>query len=552
MGLRSSNNAMSLRNISQGIQRHKVALLLITLSCWYFALTIPYLGDFPPLEWAQAGIMAPAHKLAESDVYGNDLFAGFHKTETLNYEYMPLYPLVVALSFKVFGTGVFQARLVSVVLGLITLLLTFRLGQQLYDSSIGVIAAAMLCLLRLGNDQIPEDIVYASGIPLADIARVIRYDIAVPVFVLAACICFCTAEMRRSRLLFLLTGGLVGLGILSHVYAAFILVVFCVILILRHKGKFVRRPYVYLIGLGCALTLLPWLAYVAQDLEAYSGQMLRHESRFELLNLGFYWSNLRREPFRYARWIVDSAGALHLFPRVGIWLLVLGVFIANVALVRRMREQRLSDQFALIALPVLALLLAALVDLKRYPYVVLVLPFLALQFGIGYSTLWAWASRQSIVLRGLIGVFAAAAVIEGVLGMNTSLQHAHATTPYVYVSQQLQRAVPAGSKVLLSQPYWLALADRDSRSINLVFVMSDPHYRIKPQLTMEQLIRQFAPNYIVVEDGFLNLPADSSTPKARAQWHRLAAYINNNCPKVVATIQTPEYGTTRAYECNGK
>src|SRR5215208_5379311 len=109
--------------------QRQVAIVLAALIGWYGLATLPYLGDFPLLEWAQMGIAAPAYKLAMQGIYGNDLFAGFYRTEAYNYEYMPLYPLLVALSFKILGLGVWQARLVSVLCGLATILLTFWLGR---------------------------------------------------------------------------------------------------------------------------------------------------------------------------------------------------------------------------------------------------------------------------------------------------------------------------------------------------------------------------------------------------------------------------------------
>src|SRR5437867_12626523 len=123
------------------LRQRQVAILLVLLIGWYSLATLPYLGDFPLLEWAQMGIAAPAYKLATQGVYGNDLFSGFYRTETYNYEYMPLYPLLVALSFKILGLGVWQARIVSVLCGLATLVLTFWLGRQLYDSTVGLVAA---------------------------------------------------------------------------------------------------------------------------------------------------------------------------------------------------------------------------------------------------------------------------------------------------------------------------------------------------------------------------------------------------------------------------
>jgi hypothetical protein len=315
-----------------------------------------------------------------------------------------------------------------------------------------------------------------------------------------------------------------------------------------------RRSAIYLIALGWLTALLPWLIYILQDTTAFFGQMLRHESRFDFLNPAFYSNNVMREPSRYLRWIGGSIRHPILFPRVGIWLLVVGVAAANALLLKRIRAQRqLSDRLLFTALPVLALGLAMFVDLKRYPYVVLILPFLALQLGLVVVTAWRWAAKRSMsarrLIQGVIGLVLVAAIIEGGVGVAGSIRQAHATTPYDQVTQEITRAIPSRSRLLISQTYWLGLADFDVRSINLAFVLSDPRYRHTHQLTMEQAIQQIDPDYIVVEDYFLKLPAGSTTPRVMAQWQALMAYMGNHCADIVTTVPTQDYGIIRVYRC---
>jgi 4-amino-4-deoxy-L-arabinose transferase-like glycosyltransferase len=527
------------------LRQRQVAILLVLLIGWYSLATLPYLGDFPLLEWAQMGIAAPAYKLATQGVYGNDLFSGFYRTETYNYEYMPLYPLLVALSFKILGLGVWQARIVSVLCGLATLVLTFWLGRQLYDSTVGLVAAAALCCLRLSLDPL------ASGIPLLDIARVLRYDILVPVWVLASCICFSWAYTYNSWRGYLGAGLLAGFATLSHIYGAFILPVLAIALLWQQGRRALRTAPLYLLAAGWLLAILPWAIYVLQDLADYRGQMLRHESRFDLLNPGFYWNNLANEHYRYASWIGGSLRHPVLWPRAGIWLLVVGVLAANVLLLARLRRRQcLSDQLLLVALPVLGLLLALLLDYKRYPYTVLVLPFLALQVAFAIVVVWRWAGQRATYARLALGVLLVASLLEGGVGIVHSLQIARSTTPYLQVTQAITRSIPLGSRILASQPYWLGLARYDVRSINLAFVLSDPHYQLPRTLSMEQVIEQIDPEYVVVEDEFLTTYAQdpSRNPWAVAQWRMFGEYLGRHCAGV-DTIADSGYGKITVYRC---
>jgi 4-amino-4-deoxy-L-arabinose transferase-like glycosyltransferase len=53
----------------------------------------------------------------------------------------PLYSAVLAADFRMFGPGIVQARWLSVVLGLLTVVLTARLGTRLGDRRVGIFAA---------------------------------------------------------------------------------------------------------------------------------------------------------------------------------------------------------------------------------------------------------------------------------------------------------------------------------------------------------------------------------------------------------------------------
>lgn len=95
------------------------------------------------------------------------------------------------LLFRLAGVGAWQVRLTVVLLGAATLLLTWRLGRRLGGPALGVLAAWLLVGLRVAIE--PQ----ASGVPLLDLARIVRYDIAVPPLVLLALLCFRCARRRR-------------------------------------------------------------------------------------------------------------------------------------------------------------------------------------------------------------------------------------------------------------------------------------------------------------------------------------------------------------------
>lgn len=545
--------------LAHWLRRHAAALVLLGLVGWYLLATVPHLADYPVMEWAQMRIITPAYKLATTGTYGNDLLTGFYNAENRYYEYMPLYPLQVALAFGLLGPGLWQARAVSVLGGLLTVLLTYALGRRLQGSSVGLLAAAALVLLRLAV-PVPGELerigieLSGSGLPLLDLARVVRFDIWVPVWVLAASLCFFWAHTaHRSPVGYALTGFLAGLATLTHVYGAFILVVLALVLLCSEGWPVLRQPPLYLLAGGFLLAVLPWALYVLGDFAAYQGQMAKHGSLSDLLRPAFYLDNLYREPWRYLAWIGGSFRRPVLWPRLGIYLLAAGVGLALTALWRRVRaERRPPEVFLLIAWPVLALLLAVLIHYKRYYYVLLLLPFLTLQLALAVRLLWRQTRwRPAVVRAALAGVLALAAV-EGVYGVAQSWQAARATTPYAVLSGQLQAAIPPGARVLLAEPYWLGLADHHARSIQLAFLLSDEYYFDNPP-AMGAVLLRLDPDYVVTEERLLDIygrDPDATSDNA-ADWRELDAYLRQHCPVVAADIVTPDYGEVKVYACGG-
>lgn len=515
----------------------RARLALAALVLWYGAVTLPWLDRFPLLEAAQNGIAAPAWKLATTGVYGNDLYAGFHRAEELNYEYMPLFPLAVAGSFRLLGLGVVSARLVPVLAGLAVLLLTARLGRRVGGDAAGVGAAAALSLLSLGLFS------ESTGLPLLDLARVLRYDILVPLFVVAACLALLRGLDAGALGWIGGAGALLGLATLSHVYGAFALpLLAAVVLSLREERL---RRLLALAG-GFFAALVPWLFYVTRDLAAFRGQMTRHEERLRLLEPAFYLHNLLRERLRYHQWIHDDAGRLVLLPRPGLWLAVLAVGAGTWWLWRRRGERRPGETLLLLSLPALGLQMALLLSFKRYPYVLLVLPFVALHVGL-------FAARHG--RRIAVALLVVAAGVEGVLGAVRGLGAARRASPYTEVCARIDRLVPPGATILGMQEYWLGLAPHRYRALDLAFKLSDPRSRIEPPLSFEEAVARIAPGAIVFPEEILKAATSPEgrreRPAAARYFDLLSAYLASGKASLAGTVADPSYGTILVYRVGG-
>lgn len=540
-----------MRPLREGNTLYTLAMLL--LMGWYLLATLPYLADYPIVEAAQTGIAAPAYKLASQGVYGNDLYRGLYHSEAVNYEYMPLYPLAVALSFRPLGLGVWQARLVSIFCGLFVICLTYALGRRLFHPRLGIIGAAVLVLLAITVPRLNTGDIYPGAIPLLDIARVLRYDIMAPVWVLSACLAFWQAYRQERHWMFGLAGLFVGLATLSHIYGSFILAVLIPFLAWQCGRRILRQPAVYWLLGGWLLALIPWFIYIAQDPVAFQGQQLRHETRFNLLSPAFYLSNLRWEPWRY----VEFLGGFRrptLFPRAGIWLAGLTLVGANFYLWRQIRDHdNAAARFLFLTLPVLALMLGLLISYKRFTYIALWLPFFALQVGLGIEVLWSAARKRGrIWMLGLILLIAAAA-FEGVWETAANLQAAARTPRYQDVMAPAREVMPPDTEVLAHHDYWLALTEYDVRALDLAFSLSDPMFGLTATSNLPETLLALNAAYVIVPEQLLHSyresPESLPGPKQIGQWRDLDHHLQEHCTLAAGGEPSSDYGQVLVFDC---
>ncbi len=179
-------------------------------------------------------------------------------------------------------------------------------------------------------------------------------------------------------------------------------------------------------GLGCALVWLPYLGYVASDLDAWRAQTALYAPRFELLNPAWYASNLLHEPQRY------HPGALLGAWRPGVWAALLALPLSLGALARRAwRGDRAARAIVLPAL-LFPLLFALLIFLKLSNYLVMQWPLWALAVAWGGVALWRrvgraryarWARAGLLLLLLAVGA-------EGGARIVAMQARAASTTPY--------------------------------------------------------------------------------------------------------------------------
>jgi predicted PurR-regulated permease PerM len=152
--------------------------------------------------------------------------------------------------------------------------------------------------------------------------------------------------------------------------------------------------------------------------------------------------------------------------------MVLTVVTANTSLWRRRHEA--NGRFLLLSLPILALLLALLISFKRYTYIILPLPFLALQIAYGLEVLVKWVGDNGRLWQWALALLLVFAFAEGMGLTIKNLQAARAATSYTDLTNEIRGYLPPQSKEANPKPSRSATGTRPGRSRSRWVIRSDP------------------------------------------------------------------------------
>jgi 4-amino-4-deoxy-L-arabinose transferase-like glycosyltransferase len=487
---------------------------------------------------------SPAYKLATEGVYGSDMFAGFFGMEQHYYGFMPLYPLMLAGAFRLWGAGLFQARLVSLVLALLILSLTFALGRKLFGARVGAIAVLILVFARLAQTSYN----HLTGIPLLDQARIVRYDIAVPVFGLASLYTWLTARENQRASRYMLAGALTGLAGVSHLYGAFWLPALLLLTVIVTPARSTPRSTLHALlslVLGFVLSWLLWLAYISTDIADYVNQNRNYADRFDLLNPGFYLHNLATEVQRYSL-NVRSAGMSALL-WLGTWAGVVGVLVALLALARRAWRGDRSARVVVVALATIEALFALLLVFKTPSYALTLWPLVAIAGGWGALRLWQLPGWRAVVMIATLVV-----LTEGGWRIAGMIAAGPTTTPYEVYLDRVAEHIPPGARVLGLQNYWLGLRQTDYRALILPFILSDSRYTPNPA-PVDQTLAALEPDVILIDarmDAYLDEIALPNHPD-HGKWVAFWGFMERRGARLAAQVEDDSYGPMRVYWLDG-
>lgn len=504
----------------------------------YLIVSLRHLQVTPKVYEDEPWQASAGWKLATQGVFGSDMFSGFYGMESHVYAFMPLHPMLLAATYRLIGLGLFQTRLEPVMLGLLLIALTYALGRRLFDASVGLLAVALMLLVRF-TTLTPSQ---PTGILLLDIARIARYDMLAAVLGLASLHVYLTASRRSDWRYHAVAGLLASLAAFAHLYGGFWLIALAALTIWNRAGW--RALLALLIGFA-----LPWplyLAYLSTDPADWLGQVRDYAPRFDLLNPAWYLGNLRDEYLRYSPGL--GSPGWHYLLRPGFWIVAMAVPASGLALMRRAGGRGDHAARVLVApLFVFPALFALLIHLKLINYLIAVLPLGALAMAWGGVALWRRGEplRRGQWLRAALAVVALCLLVEGAGRVAALEATAATTTPYRDFIGRVRASIPPGSRVLGLHHYWLGLHDLDYRSWFVPILQSDPNYS-QPPRPIEAALDAIAPDVILIDPRLREYLQSPGAPSARGvlEWMERRSY------ELAATIDDATYGLMEIYRRN--
>ena len=401
------------------------------------------------------------------------------------FQHDPLYKgglqgLSTAISFRLFGFGLFQGRAVSLVWGGLLLWFTFLAGRRLYGPAAGAIA--VLCL--------------AVSQPFLVSSHIVRPDVVVAALVMAAMYCALRGLQEGGRVWHLLAGLVLGLSFDVHPNT----LAFMPMIGLCYLLRFGRRAFLaaesWLLAGGIAIGALYYIGVrILPDPQHYA----------EAFN---YWIGVDKRPPGVEGNLVNAVqaeiGRWHqYFSRRVVELALLGIGV--VAAARRSIATRRLDPLLgglLLAFAIFVVLVSSKTEyytILFFPMLVLLLATAVAELGSNLATPLGVTGTSRLLAAALVVILAVSA-----LGFEDNFRDIVESASdfrerdYGALTQQLQAQIPPGSVVVAPPVYWIGLA-RPPYYLDYVDFYVWERIRRERNVSWPEFLRQIDPDYVILD-----------------------------------------------------
>ena len=439
----------------------------------YAGLVFYKLAEYPSLGHDDLASAKTAYQLLTEGNFGRGYSAPWYVNHFLMF-----------LSFKIFGIGVVQIKLVSVVMGAVLLLTTYFIGKKLFSTKVAAIAILLL----------------VADSAFFQTARWGRPDIMAVAFFMLSLYLFLQARERQSNIIFSLSAIALGASVFSHQNGLFLGVpIMYLLLLFDFKKTFFKQKPFWVFSSTLLLVAVPYILHIAPEFSNYKDQVLFFISRTGESIGGFVFYHQQPSALfigeiteRWRGYIAQNS-------------LVVGLFV--LAVINGLIKRDKSSNLILVA--VIAMQLLFILIKKNGFYLVWMTPLLFILVSSLFVDIFNYlrTDNQGRFLKFLKGNrFAAltATFLIFVMLFSSSSRVVGATLlsdSYDSIGSQLNISIPADARVLGPGPFWLALRDRKYQSYDSAYYYMAEIRKDIPDFSLEQatldILKDLKPDYII-------------------------------------------------------
>ena len=229
----------------------KENIAIIFLLSLYLILSLYRLGDIPTPWYDEIVHLNTAWHISTDGHTWCDFYTDKFQ-ENRMFNSMQLHWLILGLYVKLFGCSILSARLLHVILSLITLFLLYILASRILNKKIGLYSA-LFC---------------ASSFIFFHNSRQIMPQVPAALFSILAFLCFDITREKKRPVFIIAAGIFAAMSYLSHPIG---LGTFFIIIALSYLAKLpIRFLFIYLSAF--TITISPYWAYVMMNFQEYSRQ----------------------------------------------------------------------------------------------------------------------------------------------------------------------------------------------------------------------------------------------------------------------------------------
>jgi len=411
-------------------------LVIIVFSIIYIIWNLIYLDKYPLINYEDGMYSEAAWTYAKTGRFANPSCKGFAKVEESHIVYGRLFLFPNALVFRLFGVGIFQARIMSFIFSIISLFIIYKLVAELYNKGVAALSVFLI--------SISQHFIYTSHFARPEMTLILYLLLAIYLFVIAS--------KRSSSIFYLLSGFVFVLTCDTHLNGlSFIFIVLLLLLYYMINRKLNIRYIVYML-LGILIGILYWiLIHYVPNKNIFIYQFKNYWNNAtvpSLFSIDFNIINLiKNELNRYIVFFWE--------PKYHRNMILLAIFL--LSLVYSIIKNKHNNLTIIIVIIGLMLHFLFITPIKSGGYVVILIPFfLILTSNFLYNFIFAKNFAKKI-----FGVIVFIVLICFNLLQIGYISYYVRNIDYNGYINKLKKIIPSGSIILGDSSWWFGFANEN-------------------------------------------------------------------------------------------